>query len=127
MSDTTSTDSTTSTDAIKALTELFPDAKVKRTSEVEIPAELADKFTKAIAAFASVPNTYTLTETFGDHAAAVKYGKQIRQFAASNNRTARATVDGTSVTWRFSKITPGARGKSRKTNPVKVTQGTPTK
>jgi hypothetical protein len=105
-----------------ALSDLFGyDAKIVRTSVVTIPTDMRAMFAKAVTAFASAPNTARVTQTRTSEDDAKLYAKQIRQYATETSRTALVTITGCDVTWRFSKITPSVRGKSRKTNPVTVT------
>jgi len=109
-----------------ALASLFGDtAKIVRTSEVTIPSDVRALFDRAVPAFASAPNTARVTESKADAKAAETYARQIRQYAKETGRTALVTVTGTDVCWRFSTVTPSVRGKSRKVNPVTVTQITP--
>jgi len=109
-----------------ALVALFGDnakATVTRTSEVTVPKDLCELFARAVTAFASAPNTAVVTEDKDTADGASLYAKQIRQYAKDTNRTAIVKINGERfVTWRFSTVTPSARGKSRKVNPVTVTK-----
>jgi hypothetical protein len=107
--------------AADQLAALFGVAPVKNNAVV-IPSDLADAFKRAMVAFDNLPNTEVLPQVKGSDDDAALYEKQIRQYAKEHGRSCSVKRDGTLVTWRFSKVSNGARGKR---HPVTVTQVTP--